>query len=711
MRSFTITQPALGALLQWTPPLGTAELDDLIDDWYVGPLSMEDKRSRAAFQFFSSFSDELLFTGPVTRTFEVGPKPGMAATRKTSGVKRGRAASPAQSISKRVPGFSILTKDGVDITEYASRGPKTKEQRDHAAMMRKLKACARCKKSKQRCDPSHHGVASATSSSSVTSPGSSAQGPCSTPSLSRASTSPYSALDDFSPQCPPSVNQGSPVNSPAMSIPEFFSTTQATDLAFARIEARRLALQQQQAELDAELAALQASSAFHASAAMGQASHNSYLESQPFTISSSPQIADADAWFNSFDFSPAGLDSVPSLVSCSSQDSHAVSRADLSRAPSSIHTGTLASPSRRRLASPDLDLDSFFNGLDQTASAVECHGDSPFDHNHRPEVQPVLQDFVLYPQGAISRWSQDREAATNNDTTHGPQQAYDHLPSDDHGLQPWSATRHSGAIHIQRGNHQDGDSLLTWDDKQSNMNVTAIAHATVTQMRLATGLDQALNRQRLDPRASLVEGLEGQALPRQQPLQRVFRRHDAVVSQSTADSNFVQIHDDSQLQASLAESVVVQQVLRHDSRPDSASQLSQQVHTRAAAPMTALPTNTDHSSSQTMMSSPSQTGQVGLPRYALQSNTLTMLGLAILTMSLCLVHQVRDSALTLLAIFAVVCKSLQAHADTNLLSDLVDSDHVSEGLDRSVQDQSLLMSYGSQLPTLYRAFSILLITS
>jgi hypothetical protein len=51
--------------------------------------------------------------------------------------------------------MKIMTKDGRDVTNSASRGSKTKEQRDHAHLMRIIKACESCKKKKIRCDPSH----------------------------------------------------------------------------------------------------------------------------------------------------------------------------------------------------------------------------------------------------------------------------------------------------------------------------------------------------------------------------------------------------------------------------------------------------------------------------------------------------------------------------------------------------------------------------
>jgi hypothetical protein len=50
----------------------------------------------------------------------------------------------------RLPGFSIMTKDGIDVTSSAGRGTKTKEQREHAHLMRIMKACDACKKKKIR---------------------------------------------------------------------------------------------------------------------------------------------------------------------------------------------------------------------------------------------------------------------------------------------------------------------------------------------------------------------------------------------------------------------------------------------------------------------------------------------------------------------------------------------------------------------------------
>jgi len=55
----------------------------------------------------------------------------------------------------RLPGFSIMTKDGIDVTTTAGRGTKTKEQREHAHLMRIMKACDACKRKKIRVSHSY----------------------------------------------------------------------------------------------------------------------------------------------------------------------------------------------------------------------------------------------------------------------------------------------------------------------------------------------------------------------------------------------------------------------------------------------------------------------------------------------------------------------------------------------------------------------------
>jgi hypothetical protein len=176
---FTITQWALGRPLQFTPPVGTAELDDLINRYVPGNKSISQKRGIVSYDFFNSITPSTQH--PVTLSYNVplpttlntqlstpvanqkaspsqeSPRSASAVSPNTSKSSASRKRSLQDSTStasassaKRLPGFSIMTKDGVDITDYASRGPKTKEQREHAALMRKLKACGPCKRSKQR---------------------------------------------------------------------------------------------------------------------------------------------------------------------------------------------------------------------------------------------------------------------------------------------------------------------------------------------------------------------------------------------------------------------------------------------------------------------------------------------------------------------------------------------------------------------------------
>lgn len=99
-----------------------------------------------------------------------------------------------------------MTADGVDITNNQSRGPKTKAQREQAAKMRKLGACPACKRSKQKCEPSHHrpapmSTSSSQNPSSASSPWqSSGSASASTSPGSRASISPHTSFgQSFSP--------------------------------------------------------------------------------------------------------------------------------------------------------------------------------------------------------------------------------------------------------------------------------------------------------------------------------------------------------------------------------------------------------------------------------------------------------------------------------------------------------------------------------
>ncbi|KAK3996261.1 hypothetical protein QBC44DRAFT_160206 [Cladorrhinum sp. PSN332] len=185
---FSVFQPALGATLQWLPQIGTPELDDMINAFLPGPASIQDKRAHISMDFFeySRLTGETCkfypVSMPVTTTpvaspydsgygsnFDTSPvisdlsswtqspaafapfEEPVVAPRTTA--KQSSASSTIDFASH--PGMRIMTKDGRDVTNSASRGCKTKEQRDHAHLMRIIKACDACKRKKVRCDPSH----------------------------------------------------------------------------------------------------------------------------------------------------------------------------------------------------------------------------------------------------------------------------------------------------------------------------------------------------------------------------------------------------------------------------------------------------------------------------------------------------------------------------------------------------------------------------
>jgi hypothetical protein len=194
---FSVCQPALGASLQWLPAIGTAELDDMINAFLPGPASIQDKRAHISMDFFefsrqtgenfkfypvpsgsftpvtASPATSALYDSGYASSFNHSPVLSEQGSWTQSPAPFAPAASgskPRSSASKRSstsssrqqtvdfanhPGMRILTKDGRDVTNSASRGCKTKEQRDHAHLMRIIKACDACKKKKVRCDPSH----------------------------------------------------------------------------------------------------------------------------------------------------------------------------------------------------------------------------------------------------------------------------------------------------------------------------------------------------------------------------------------------------------------------------------------------------------------------------------------------------------------------------------------------------------------------------
>ncbi|CAH0000586.1 unnamed protein product [Clonostachys byssicola] len=180
-QGFSVYQPMLGAPLQFFPALGTKHLDDLMDAYFPGPASIKEKRATISLDFLdhiqrtgetfkfyavaglvaspespASVSTSSLNVSPVTSNWDWSSINGSStpqSSRKAS-IASSRQQQPAADFS-HMPGMKIMTKEGVDVTNSASRGSKTKEQRDHAHLMRIIKACDSCRKKKVRCDPSH----------------------------------------------------------------------------------------------------------------------------------------------------------------------------------------------------------------------------------------------------------------------------------------------------------------------------------------------------------------------------------------------------------------------------------------------------------------------------------------------------------------------------------------------------------------------------
>ncbi|KAJ8129360.1 hypothetical protein O1611_g4274 [Lasiodiplodia mahajangana] len=189
LMGFSVHQPAIGAPLQFFPAMGSKQLDEMIDAYVPGDASILDKRAAVSMEFF----EYTIATGDLFKFFMVYPTLGSTSASPTmnSGSHSGFTTSPALSESQwsnpspqmvspsskqaaspndfsNLPGMKIMTKDGRDVTNSASRGCKTKEQRDHAHLMRIIKACDSCRRKKTKCDPSHKRPAAGTSSGKIT---------------------------------------------------------------------------------------------------------------------------------------------------------------------------------------------------------------------------------------------------------------------------------------------------------------------------------------------------------------------------------------------------------------------------------------------------------------------------------------------------------------------------------------------------------------
>lgn len=206
-RGFYVFQTALGSPLQFHPALGTCELDALMDAYLPSLATIQDKRASISVDFFDHYKctgESIKFyqvldhwassttsspnsaqdsgygssftASPLAPTWSWGPAfdATTASTPSTSSsvstpqiISRKQSSSKKQSTSSRanlsdlssLPGMKILTRDGRDVTNTATRGCKTKEQRDHAHLMRIMKACDSCRRKKVRCNPSHRSLA------------------------------------------------------------------------------------------------------------------------------------------------------------------------------------------------------------------------------------------------------------------------------------------------------------------------------------------------------------------------------------------------------------------------------------------------------------------------------------------------------------------------------------------------------------------------
>lgn len=170
--------------------MGSKQLDEMIDAYIPGDVSILDKRAAVSMEFF----EYSMATGDLFKFFMVYPTLGSANTSPTmdSGYQSGFTTSPVMSETQwastsshmvspsssrkatspndfsNLPGMKIMTKDGRDVTNSASRGCKTKEQRDHAHLMRIIKACDSCRRKKTKCDPSHKRPVAGASSGKIT---------------------------------------------------------------------------------------------------------------------------------------------------------------------------------------------------------------------------------------------------------------------------------------------------------------------------------------------------------------------------------------------------------------------------------------------------------------------------------------------------------------------------------------------------------------
>ncbi|UKZ74332.1 hypothetical protein TrVFT333_001997 [Trichoderma virens FT-333] len=189
-QGFSVYQPQLGAQLQFFPALGSQELDDMMNAYIPGPAPLKEKRATISLDFLehsqltgqtfkfypvhyssspvaaspvNSIATSSFNTSPVNSTLDWSQASASPSVSSRSSISKSRRTSKSSNLVARysaidlsnLPGMKIMTKDGEDVTDSASRGSKTKEQRDHAHLMRIIKACDSCRRKKIRCDPDH----------------------------------------------------------------------------------------------------------------------------------------------------------------------------------------------------------------------------------------------------------------------------------------------------------------------------------------------------------------------------------------------------------------------------------------------------------------------------------------------------------------------------------------------------------------------------
>ncbi|KAK4077551.1 uncharacterized protein Triagg1_3883 [Trichoderma aggressivum f. europaeum] len=189
-QGFSVYQPQLGAQLQFFPALGSQELDDMMNAYIPGPAALKEKRATISLDFLehsqltgqtfkfypvyyssspvaaspvNSIATSSFNTSPVNSTLDWSQASASPSMSSRSSISKSRRTSKSNNLVARysaidlsnLPGMKIMTKDGEDVTDSASRGSKTKEQRDHAHLMRIIKACDSCRRKKIRCDPDH----------------------------------------------------------------------------------------------------------------------------------------------------------------------------------------------------------------------------------------------------------------------------------------------------------------------------------------------------------------------------------------------------------------------------------------------------------------------------------------------------------------------------------------------------------------------------